>query len=129
MDHFSKYIISFLISNKKASTIVSKLNICFKNYGIPEQLNCDNGKEFINKKVKKLVHSNNIKLIKGMPYNPHSQGVVERTHQTVKNALICQYLDKQNLFNLKEDLTLVINIYNNMILGTTKKTYRCILFS
>ena len=53
MDHFSKFIISFLIENKNANTIVEKLKFCFDNYGATNQIGCDNGTEFINKKVKK----------------------------------------------------------------------------
>ena len=95
IDHFSKFIISFLLFDKKADSIVSKLKLCFDKYGYPEQLSCYNGSEFINNKVKKLLDDKKITMIRGMPYNPHSQGIIERTHRTVRNALICDYLNNK----------------------------------
>ena len=34
-----------------------------------------------------FLNSKNIDFIRGMPYNPHSQGVVERFHQTLKDRI------------------------------------------
>ena len=51
----------------------------------------------MNKKVKKLLNENNIKFIHGKPYNPHSQGVVERVHRTIRTALICKYLEDKKI--------------------------------
>jgi len=31
----------------------------------------------------------NVKLIHGLPYLPHSQGVVERVHRVIKKGLLC----------------------------------------
>ena len=36
-----------------------------------------------------------------MPYNPHSQGVAERFHKTIKDLLYAKYLDNENNFNHK----------------------------
>ena len=47
MDHFSKFLISYLIQNKDANTILEKLKLCFDTFGYPEQVGCDNGTEFI----------------------------------------------------------------------------------
>lgn len=97
------------------------MKICFNNYGYPKQVGCDNGTEFINKTVMNFFESKNIILVKGMVYNPHSQGLIERAHRTVKNALICQYLENKNEFDFDESLNIVVNRYNNMLHSTTKK--------
>ena len=94
LDHFYKYLISFKIANKKGKTISEKLDICFKKFGCPEQIGADNGSEFSNKHVKILLNKINIKLINGKPYNPHSQGTVERVHKTVK-TMFMQIFKKQ----------------------------------
>ena len=94
LDHFSKYLISFKIANKKGKTISEKLDICFKKFGCPEQIGTDNGSEFSNKHVKILLNKYNIKLINGKPFNPHSQSTVERVHKTVK-TLFMQIFKKQ----------------------------------
>jgi len=46
--HFLKYLFSFLIKDKKAKVIKSKLIIIFKKYGWPKQIGFDNGAEFNN---------------------------------------------------------------------------------
>ena len=54
IDHFPKFVVSFLIENKSGKTISEKLNIYFRKYGIPKEIGTDNGSEFNNKNVKKL---------------------------------------------------------------------------
>ena len=58
-----------------------------------------------------LLDINKISLVRGMVYNPHSQGIVEREHRTIKNTLICQYLEKKDEFDLQESLNFVVNRY------------------
>ena len=36
MDHFSKFLISYLIPNKDSNTILEKLKLCFDTYGYPK---------------------------------------------------------------------------------------------
>ena len=48
-----------------------------------------------------------------MPYNPHSQGVVERYHQTIKDILYNIYDDNKNTLDLKECLDYAVKLYNN----------------
>jgi hypothetical protein len=43
LDHFSKYLVSFLISKKDATNIVEKIKIHFKKYGFPKSIGSDNG--------------------------------------------------------------------------------------
>jgi hypothetical protein len=52
-------------------------------------------------KAKNLLSKYKIQSIKGRPYNPKSQEIVERVHQTVRNGLICIYLENKDKFNLK----------------------------
>jgi len=114
LDHFSKYLISFLIKNKLGKTIAENLENCFKKYGVPEEIGSDNGSEFVNKHVKNLLNKYKIKHIRGRPYNPHSQGTVERVHRTVRNGIICKFLENKKDFDLKFALKEVVNSYNNL---------------
>ena len=120
IDHFSKFLFSYLLINKNAKSIVSKLKICFQKYGKPTQIGCDNGSEFNNSAVKSLLEKNNILLIKGKPYNPHSQGVVERVNRSIKNALICEFIDKKLNFQIESALKYVVDNYNNNYHNTIK---------
>lgn len=67
------------------------------------------------------MNENHIKFIHWKPYNPHSQGVVERVHRTIRTALICKYLEDKKNFNLVNSLNIVTSVYNNLIHKTTKK--------
>ena len=89
-------------------------------YGYPKSIGNDNGSEFNNKSVKALLNSNDIKHILRKPNNPHSQGVVERVHRTIRNGIICKYLENKKLFNIENTLNLVVKIYNNTIHRITK---------
>ena len=120
LDHFSKFLISYALKDKAGKTIANLLNKTFNKYGKPEQLLSDNGSEFTNKNVKSLVDKKGISFIHSKPYNPHSQGTVERVHRTVRDALICKYLENSKKFNLINSLNEVVYIYNNTIHKTTK---------
>jgi len=101
---------------------------CFKIIG-KQEIGSDNGSEFVNKKVKNLLEKNNILFVHGKPYNPHSQGTVERVHRTVRTALICKYLESKNNFDLVRSLKEVQNSYNNLIHSTTLKKPKEVFFS
>ena len=105
---------------KKFKEIALKLKDCLKRFGIPEQVESNNGAKFINKDVNSLMEKYYIKYIHGKPYNPHSLGIVERVHRNVRNGLICKYLENQNSFNLKLSLDNVVNVLNNNIHLTNK---------
>ena len=129
IDHFSKYGMSCLIENKESNTIFKALKISLECNGFPEELGSDNGKEFRNKIIEDYLKDKDIKYIHGNPYNPHSQGVVERFHKTVKDALYSLYADNPDSFNIKENLEIVIKKYNNHIHSTTKFSPNQIFYS
>ena len=72
------------IKNKKAHNILNCLKDFIKIYGSPKSVSADNGKEFKNKLISDYLSENNIHYVHGLPYNPHSQGVCERVHKTIK---------------------------------------------
>ena len=57
----------------------------------------------------------------GLPYKPHSQGVCEIVHKTIKLGLIFKKLEKKN-FVIKEALESTISAYNNTLHNVTKAT-------
>lgn len=124
IDHFSKYVVSFLLKTKKANEVCNKLNVYFTDYGVPIEIGTDNDSKFNNNLVKSLLSSKNIKYIRGKPYNPHSHGVCQRVHRTIRNGLICKYLENKKAFNIENALKFVVNTYNNTTHRTTKfKSY------
>ena len=73
-----------------------------------------------NKHVTNLLNAENIDFIHGKTYDPHSQGTVERVHRTVRNALVCKFLENKEKFNLVNSLNEVFTIYNSLKHTTTK---------
>ena len=120
---------SFLIKNKEAKTILYNLNFALECYGYPEEIGTDNGKEFKNKIIEDFLTEKNIKFIQGMPYNPHSQGVVERFHQTIKDMLFCKYAEAPKKFDIKDSLEIVVKKYNNHVHSSTKYSPNSIFYS
>ena len=59
MNHFSKFLILYLIPNKEAETIFRKLKLCFDDYEYREHVGCHNVMEFINKTI---INCLNIKI-------------------------------------------------------------------
>ena len=66
------------------------------------------------------MNANNVKLINGLPYNPRSQGIVERLHLTIRNNLLAIYLEEINSFNIESSLHKVVNNYNKSIHNVTQ---------
>ena len=129
IDHFSKYGMSYLIENKEANTIFEKVKIALECKGFPIEIGSDNGKEFRNNIIENYLKFKKINYIHGMPYNPHSQGVVERFHKTIKDGLYALYCDNPDNFDIKEILDIVIKKYNNHIHSTTKYSPNEIFYS
>ena len=101
----------------------------FEFYGVPKQFGCDNGREFINPLINNFLIENNTKIITGLPYNPRSQGAVERIHVTIRNSLLSIFLENINEFHLEHSLKKVINIYNRTVHRVTKFTPNEIFFN
>ena len=99
---------SYLIENKKSSTIYNNLKFAFVCNGLPSEIGSDNGKEFRNELIENYLKSKNINYIHGMPYNPHYQGVVGRFHKTIKDGLYCRYNDNPGNFDIKQSLEFII---------------------
>ena len=110
VDHFSKYTNSFLLNTKNAYEIYPLIKNFMNTYGYPKYLITDNGTEFKNKLIKSLCDSNNVKFIHGLPYRPHSQGVVEHVHRIIKKGLLCHKEDLQKKYNINYSLDNVVSI-------------------
>ena len=87
MDTYTKYLWSFKMKNKSAENVKECLDTLFKNFGVPVELQSDNGKEFANSLLETYLKKLNIKIIHGRPRNPKSQGQIERANQTIKRWL------------------------------------------
>ena len=82
IDAFTRFIQGKLLKNKKAETVLNAINECWNlPFGIPAVgYYADNGTEFKNVKMDKLISKLGISISYGPAYSPWSNGINERNH-------------------------------------------------
>merc|ERR1712177_58585 len=82
IDAFTKFVQGKLLRNKKAETVINAINECWNlPFGIPAvDYYADNGTEFKNVKMDKLISRLGISMSYGPAYSPWSNGINERNH-------------------------------------------------
>lgn len=94
MDHWSKMHVLFPLMEKSAAEVaLNPSGKVFAYYGPPKILQSDNGREFVNGIVTKLVDDwpGEITIINGRVRHPQSQGLVERGNAKVEEMLACRF--------------------------------------
>ena len=119
IDHYSKLTGSYLLVKKEANEVLNALNNFISIYGSPSSLQCDNGLEFKNKKIKEFCLQNNINLIFSSVRHPSTNGVCERIHREITKSLYAEKL-KKNGYDLKFALSSAVRAQNNVYSSVTK---------
>ncbi|XP_055911526.1 uncharacterized protein K02A2.6-like [Eupeodes corollae] len=89
VDYWSKYIeIENLNSGYSSQFVISKLKAIFARHGIPQIMISDNGPPYNSEHFKNFCHDWQIEHITSSPYLPRSNGLAERSIQTIKKLLI-----------------------------------------
>ena len=87
-DYFTKFVNLYALPNQTAQSVVQCL---FEDYvlvhGIPEVLHSDQGRQFEAEIVQRLCQLLGIKKSRTAPYNPKSDGMVERFNRTLIDQL------------------------------------------
>lgn len=94
MDHWSKVHVLFPLMHKSANEVSLNLSSrLFAYFGLPKILQSDNGREFVNSIVHKLVEDwpGEITIVNGRAWHPQSQGLVERANAKVEEMLACRF--------------------------------------
>jgi len=120
VDHFSKYHFVRPSVDGSSKEVEIALRQCFRQMGIPDILQSDNGKEFDNKRIKALLLEKDIEFIHGRPYHPESQGAIERCHRTLQDSLKKQFIENKKEFCLEIALEKFTEAYNSREHSTTK---------
>ena len=68
--------------------ITHLLAVRFTVMGTPSSIKTDNGPAYISRHFQQFLQSFSINHITGIPYNPQAQGILERTHHTLKLLMI-----------------------------------------
>nr|WOC29362.1 pol protein [Desmodus rotundus endogenous retrovirus] len=87
VDTFSGFIAATPQTGEASKNVISHMIHCFSALGKPHTIKTDNGPGYTGKNFQAFCQQLQIKHITGIPYNPQGQGIVERAHQTLKNAI------------------------------------------
>lgn len=87
VDSTSKWLDVHIMNGTSASQVIEKLCKTFAIIGIPVYLVSDNGPPFSSEQFVQFLKNNGCVPLKSPPYHPESNGMAERTVQTVKQAL------------------------------------------
>lgn len=117
VDAFSKWIEAVRVANATTTSTIIVLRRLFATHGIPETLVSDNGPQFVSEEFAQFLSSNNITHIQTAPKHPSSNGLAERTVQTIKSGI-----KKMTSGNLELKLQRVLTRYRVTPQATTGKT-------
>ena len=82
------------LRNIKAPNIVEALLKFFTFVGLPRSIQSDQGSNFMSGVFQQVMYQLGIRQYKSTAYHPHSQGAMERFHQTLKNMLRMYFLEQ-----------------------------------
>ena len=118
IDYFSKWAEAKAVQSLTAEATLRFYKNVFARHGCPKQLLCDNGSNFVAYEVQNFLKNKGIRLIRSTPYNPMSNGEVERFNQTIQNILKRLVLDHATKWD--ELLDEAVWTYNTARQETTK---------
>ena len=83
-DHFSKYIVTYVVKDQTARTAAETLRIgYFGLFGAPAYLVSDQGKAFTGHVITHLCELYGVQKLRTSPYHAQTNGQVERMNQTI----------------------------------------------
>ena len=95
-DSFTKYAWAFPTRNQKVTTVAKLLwEKVLINYGFPQRLHSDQGKDFDSRLIKELCKVANIEKTRTTPYHPQGNGQTERFNRTLLGMLGTLDADKK----------------------------------
>ena len=87
-DHFMKHVLAFVTPNQTAKTITKFLYQGYISiFGVPARLLSDRGANFMSNVIDEMCKILGIKKLQTTPYHPQTNGLVERSHQTLMQMI------------------------------------------
>ena len=84
VDYYTKWIECRKVSCQTASVIIEQLKAVFSCFGVPSLLRADNGPCYISKQLASFAQTWGFTLKTSSPHYPESNGLAERSVQTMK---------------------------------------------
>ncbi|KAJ9542340.1 LOW QUALITY PROTEIN: hypothetical protein OSB04_028846 [Centaurea solstitialis] len=87
-DYFSKWIEAGAFSQVRDKEVISFIqNNIIHRFGVPSEIMCDNGSQFISDKTRTFCEKRGIKLVTSTPRYPQSNGLVESSNKVIINSI------------------------------------------
>ena len=110
-DHFSKYIIAYVVKDQTAHTATETLrNGYFGLFGAPAYLISDQGKAFMGHLITNLCELYGVQKLRTSPYHAQTNGQVERMNQTIIRMI--GKLEQDKKAHWSEHLPEMLSAYN-----------------
>ena len=87
VDTHSKWMEVAVVTSATTQSTIEKLRVMFATHGLPDILVSDNGTAFTSTEFMTFTKRNGIRHIRTAPYNPSSNGQVERAVQTFRETM------------------------------------------
>ena len=87
VDYYSKFPVVKKFANTQSSTAIAHLKSVFEEHGIPNKFVTGNGPQYSSAAFQEFSHTYGFTYVTSSPLYPQSNGLCERTVQTVKNVL------------------------------------------
>lgn len=127
IDHWSKFQFAYPLVRKTAEEVAHGLqHLIFPYFGLPSIIHSDNGKEFVNAILRKIVAQwpGKVQFISGLPRHPQSQGLIEQAHHTLERMIAAKIQEeKENKPNWSKWLPHIICMC--FILQSVHAVYFC----
>ena len=96
-DHLTKFCMLRALASKRAAEVAHQLVDIFLTLGAPAILQSDNGSEFTAQVISEVTQLwPDLKLVRGKPRHPQSQGSVERANGDIKDMLTAWLQDNSS---------------------------------
>jgi putative transposase len=118
IDVYSRYVFVKKLKNKDGNNVFEAIKSLFNEYGKPNNLNVDEGSEFIYKPFIEYCKTNDILLWISDPKQENKNAIIERLHRTLRGLIL-----KYETLNGKayiQDLDYLIDRYNTSYHNTIK---------
>lgn len=125
-DHFTKFAHAIPTRNQSAKTTAKALLTFFLNFGFPQKLHSDQGRNFESKIIKELCELTGIMKTRTTPYHPAGNGQCERLNQTILNML--GTLEDHQKADWKSYVPVLTHAYNATRHESTKFTPFYLMF-
>ena len=128
-DYFTKWVEAFALPNQEAVTVATKLVeevIC--RYGVPGELHSDQGSNFESKVMSEVCRLLGIHKTRTAPYNPKSDGLVERFNRTLLDVLAKLLNPQGSQRDWDQVLPFAVMAYRSAVQESTGETPNMLMF-